>query len=237
MQLLPSVLLIEDDRNISNALGLALRTSYDLERATTGAMALKLVAGRDFDIIVLDLNLPDVPGMTICQQLRDRGIKSPIVILTGDGSVMSKINLLDAGANDYLTKPFSLGELKARLRALNRKQVPAYTQVPCLIVGELELDRYMYTVRREGATIQLRRKEFAILECLMQHAGTTVSRDLLTRAVWHDKQEIWTNTIEVHIKHLRDKVDRPFSEQLIRTVHGRGYRLESTPRAAVSNLE
>jgi two-component system, OmpR family, response regulator len=231
MHYFSSVLLIEDDRNIAGALGYALRAQYELTIVTSGTAALKAAQGTPYDLIVLDLNLPDVPGLTVCQQLRSRGIHSPILILSGESQVMTKINLLDAGANDYLTKPFSLGELKARLRALHRQKI-LHDMSPiaaALKTSDLELDHRTYQAVREGITVPLRRKEFALLEYLMQHAGNVVSREALIRAVWHDRADVWTNTVDVHIKYLRDKIDRPFERPLIQTVHGRGYRLANSP--------
>jgi DNA-binding response OmpR family regulator len=227
MHQLPKVLLVEDDRSIAAALAQALQTSYDIDVAANGQLALYKTDHHNYDLILLDLNLPDVSGMIICQQLRDRGHSAPILILSAEASVLTKISLLDIGANDYLTKPFSLGELKARLRALSR--VASQTLLPPtgqLTIGGLVLDRRTRTVSCNGTTVPLRRKEFALLECLMEHAGSVVTRETLTRYVWHGAEALWTNTVDVHIKHLRDKVDRPFGQSFIRTVHGLGYKLE-----------
>ncbi|MEK7059795.1 MAG: response regulator transcription factor [Patescibacteria group bacterium] len=226
MQTLPKVLLIEDDRSIAGALAQALRGSYNIDAAATGQMALYKVDTESFDIIVLDLNLPDMTGIMVCRQLRDRGLSAPILILSGDGGVMTKISLLDAGANDYLTKPFSLGELKARLRALLRTSQGQHKLTKQLAISDILLDRQTYKVSRSGLAIDLRRKEFALLECLMEHAGSVVTRHALMRYAWQGADAVWTNTVDVHIKSLRDKIDRPFGQSLIRTVHGLGYKLE-----------
>ncbi len=227
MQSLPKILLVEDDRPIANALVLTLQSSYETDVAASGRLALYKSDLQPYEIIVLDLNLPDLSGMEICQQLRERGVRAPILILTGECGVLSKINLLDAGANDYLTKPFSLGELKARLRALTRSQQPQYLEPPAteLAISGVRLNRQTNQVSRDGVQISLRRKEFALLECLMEHAGTVVSRDTLLRHGWRGSPDLWTNTIDVHIKYLRDKLDRPFGQSLIQTVHGLGYRI------------
>jgi two-component system OmpR family response regulator len=230
MHLLPKILLIEDDRSIAGALAQALQSSYDVDVAASGKLALYKADIEPYEVIILDLNLPDLPGVNVCQQLRERGHTAPILVLTGEAKVLTKINLFDAGASDYLTKPFSLGELKARLRALMRSH-PMAAQIPRhLTVDDLVLDRYNFSVVRAGLEIQLRRKEFALLECLMERAGTVVTREALNRCVWQGNSAVWTNTVDVHIKHLRDKVDRPFEQQLIRTVHGIGYKLESQPQ-------
>jgi two-component system OmpR family response regulator len=235
MQILPRVLLTEDDRSIAGALAHALQNNYDVDIAATGQLALYKTEREAFDIIVLDLNLPDIPGILVCQQLRQRGVSAPILILSGEDRILTKITLLDAGANDYLTKPFSLGELKARLRALTRiaSQVPLSVQQ--LQVSGIELDRQSLTVTRDGIPISLRRKEFRLLECLMEHAGSVVSRETLKRYVWQGSDDLWTNTVDVHIKYLRDKLDRPFSRSLIQTVHGIGYKLEALQPIIVEN--
>jgi two-component system, OmpR family, response regulator len=226
---LPRLLLVDDDRSIARALALALRNSYTVDIMGTGAqVAVKADSGQ-YDILILDLNLPDVSGLSVCRQLRDRGVGIPILILSAESEILTKINLLDAGANDYLTKPFSLGELKARLRALARNVAAPKPQSRELRAGSLVLDRRTHTVIRSGKAISLRRKEFALLECLMEHAGSIVTRPTLLRHGWQGVEEPWTNTIDVHIKYLRDKLDRPFDKAVIQTVHGLGYRLIPEP--------
>ncbi|HEX4774546.1 MAG TPA: response regulator transcription factor [Candidatus Saccharimonadales bacterium] len=225
---LPKILLVEDDHNIAGTLVQALHSSYDIDIAAAGRLAVYKITNGNYDLIVLDLNLPDISGLAICQQLRDKGFSMPILILTGEDSVLTKINLLDAGANDYLTKPFSLGELKARLRVLLRS-----SKKFSLLVGSqlsaygLTLDRQTLKVSRDGQAIKLRRKEFALLECLLEHAGSVVSRTYLNRCAWQG-EELWTNTVDVHIKNLRDKIDKPFEQPLIHTVHGLGYKLDGS---------
>lgn len=225
------LLLVDDDRNIARALALALRNTYAVDILFSGLHAMDKASGGHYDAVILDLNLPDLSGLSICRQLRDRDVRSPILILSGESQVLTKINLLDAGANDYLTKPFSLGELKARLRVLTRNSSPERPMVRQLTAGGLSLDRRTHTVIRGGKTIELRRKEFALLECLMERAGSVVSRAALTRYGWQGLDEPWTNTVDVHIKYLRDKIDRPFDHPLIQTVHGVGYRLRSETAA------
>jgi two-component system OmpR family response regulator len=228
MSILPNVLLIEDDRGIAEALTHALQNSYRLDVAETGRAGLYKADVSSYDIVILDLNLPDLPGGVVCQQLRERGFKAPIMVLSADNQVLSKIKLLDGGANDYLTKPFSLGELKARLRALKRQGAGLpYRAKGELIAGDLVLDRQTRLVKRADRIINLRRKEFSLLECLMENAGTVVNRQFLASYAWQDCDDLWTNTIDVHIKHLRDKVERPFGGRLIHTVHGLGYKLQA----------
>lgn len=232
----PSLLLVEDDRSMATALLSALRTSYEVTHVLSGKLALYHAKRCEFDFVVLDLNLPDITGDTVCERLRLQGNAAPILMLSAENRILTKIKCLDAGANDYLTKPFSLGELKARLRALGRQQQPLSQTTGTLSASGIELNRQSCEVSRDGITIDLRRKEFAILACLMEHAGSVVSRDMLIRYVWPENTELWTNTIDVHIKYLRDKIDRPFGQQLIKTVHGRGYKLEKLSLHVTSEL-
>ena len=227
VQGLPKVLLVEDDRGIAGALVHALGNTYEVKAVSTAESAFYKVDTGHYDLIILDLGLPDMPGSVVCRELRERGLVAPILVLTADTGVLTKIKLLDAGANDYLTKPFSLGELKARLRALTRDRQRPVKPAGKLMVGSLELDRRAYQVKRGGVSIGLRRKEFMMLEYLMEHAGSVVTRRALARYAWHGAEDLWTNTVDVHIKHLRDKIDRPFGEPLIRTVYGVGYKLEA----------
>lgn len=231
------LLLIEDDREIAAALRHVLSSDYTLTLAPTGAQGLSEAAKQKFDGIILDLHLPDTTGLDVCRQLRNEGLDTPVLILTGETKVMDKIRLLDAGADDYLTKPFSLGELKARLRALQRRSRKSTALGGAWAVGDLTLDRNTHRVERAGKEISLRRKEFALLECLMLHSGMVVSRTVLGNHAWPGPDKPWTNTIDVHIKHLRDKIDRPFPQPMIRTVHGLGYKLESVKAAEKTVVE
>lgn len=220
------LLLIEDDRGITTALAHALANTYELDVAYTGTGGLHKANIYHYDVILLDLNLPDMTGFAVCERLRRADHVTPILILTGECKVLSKVNLLDAGADDYLTKPFSLGELKARVRVLTRRSDSGRPRQRQLKTADLTLDSDTHHVTRADQLIKLRRKEFAILECLMQHAGSVVTRDTLTSHAWRENEDPWTNTIDVHIKYLRDKIDRPFDTPLIKTVHGFGYKLE-----------
>lgn len=218
------VLVIEDDAGVALALYGALNAAYKVDVAKTAASGLRKVGTIDFDVIVLDLGLPDMSGLEVCRRLRALGVVSPILILTGQAATASKVALLDAGASDYVTKPFSLEELKARLRVLlRRSQLGGPDR---LVVGDLVVDTQLCRVERDGQLIVLRRKEYAILECLMRHAGSVVTRDTLVDYAWDGHGYAWTNTVDVHINHLRARVDRPFGRQLIKTVHGLGYKLE-----------
>jgi len=228
------LLIIDDDRAITTALSEALSSSYEIDIANNGKAGIYKTDQDSYEAIVLDLNLPDIPGLSVCQQIRERGVTTPLLILSGEAKVLTKINLLDAGANDYLTKPFSLGEFKARIRSITRSSPAPRTKQNILTIEELTLNVNTREVRRGSNVIDLRRKEFSMLECLMINAGNVVSRRALARYAWNGEEDIWTNTIDVHIKHLRDKIDKPFDKQLIRTIHGVGYKLE---KQAVREME
>ena len=235
MQTYPHILLIEDNRSIASALCEALQTSFKIEIAHTGKAGLYHADSSHIDLILLDLQLPDINGLDVCQMLRERGIQTPIIIISAEAKILSKINLLDAGADDYLTKPFSLGELKARMRTLLRKN-PSQSPLPVLktmlSVGELTLDQAKHEVTRSGKLLPLRKKEFNLLECLMVNAENVVSRQQLIDYAWPGADKPWANTIDVHIKFLRDKVDREFEFKMIETVHGVGYRIVPSRAAA-----
>lgn len=217
------LLLIEDDRGIADALFQALSTSYTVDVVHTGFAGIDRASEFDYACILLDLNLPDISGLRVCELIRNQGCRAPILILTAESQVLSKIRLLDAGADDYLTKPFSLGELKARMRVLERRNQPLKNTTK-VTLGDVTLDPATYTIHRAGQSISLRRKEFSLLECLMHNAGKVVSRQMLSEYAWSQLDNPWANTIDVHIKMLRDKFDRPFDVPMIKTIHGIGYK-------------
>ena len=232
MPTIPKLLLVEDDHTITDGLTMALTPYYDIDIAVNGRRAIHKTNSKSYDLVVLDLNLPDLPGLIICKQLRDRGIKAPFLILSAEHRVLTKIKLLDAGANDYLSKPFSLGEFKARLRALLRSvPEPSWPPITLKAYG-ITLDHRRFKVKRAGQEIKLRPKEFAILEYLMQHPEVVISREELRRAIWQTNEEAWANSLDVHINRLRHKLDKPFGVSLIKTVHGRGYLLSDQSSTA-----
>lgn len=182
----------------------------------------------DYDALILDLGLPDIPGEKICMDLRERNVHTPILVLTGEDGLDSKVRLLDCGADDYLTKPFEAAELLARIKALVRRHTPN-SSTSRLKIGDLIIDPKRRRVERAGIHIPLRRKEFDILEYLARNSGTIVTPAMILEHVWNDYgKDAWSNTVRVHIKHLRDKVDRPFDTQLIKTARGVGYVLENS---------
>jgi DNA-binding response OmpR family regulator len=218
------LLLIEDDRGIASALSQALSASYSVSVVHTGFAGIDRAEEYDYDCILLDLNLPDISGLRVCELLRNQGCRTPILILTAETQVLSKIRLLDAGADDYLTKPFSLGELKARMRVLERRSKPSKSNQAKLTLADVTLDPSTHTVLRAGTMVNLRRKEFSLLECLMHNSGNVVTRHSLGEYAWSQLDSPWANTIDVHIKMLRDKFDRPFDGPMIKTIHGIGYK-------------
>lgn len=221
------LLLIEDDKGISSALQQALAANYVVDVTDKGVIGVDLASSGKYQLIILDLNLPDSKGLEVCREIRALGVNTPIIIITGDYAVLKKISLLDAGANDYLTKPFSLGELKARMRVTERTSNFSEPTAQFIYIHDIVLDSISHQVKRAGSYIELRKKEFMMLECLMLNSGTVVTRQALMHYAWNGNQDPWTNTVDVHIKYLRDKIDRPFSVPLIKTVHGLGYKLEA----------
>ncbi len=223
----PKAILIEDNRAVTETLTVALNKNYDLVTTGFGHEGLSLIKSERPELIILDLNLPDISGLKICREARRIGVKAPILVLSGDGSLSSKLELFSAGADDYMVKPFSLGELEARLRAMSRR-INVYKQMAANPRTEsLVLDRSSESVIRDGGqSIHLRHKEYAILDFLIKNAGKTISRQRLLNHVWRGAKKPWSNSVDVHLKTLRDKMDRPFEKQLIKTIHGAGYRLE-----------
>jgi DNA-binding response OmpR family regulator len=221
------LLIVEDEEGIVMALYRSLAPIYQIDTSSTVAGALIKVNNSVYDGIILDLNLSDGSGLTVCEWVRANGIQTPILVLSGDSETDEKVMLLDSGANDYLVKPFDMNELKARLRVLMRQPKAAKSHHR-LAVGDLVLDRVKHEVYRGGKVISLRRKEFALLECLMQNSGIALTRSTLSNYAWDDDDNSVTNTVDVHIKYLRDKIDRPFATPLIKTVHGLGYKIDAS---------
>lgn len=227
------LLIIEDERGIASALKRGLHRRYIVDLAATGTLGLQKAGINDYAVIILDLGLPDMPGLQVCKLLREEGSRTPILVLTAEGEVRHKVELLDAGADDYLTKPFSMEELQARLRVLGRRNLKK-SRSSRLVVGDLTMDTVTRRIERAGTPIRLRRKEFDLLEYMMHHAGTVLSRATLVDHIWDMNDSLWTNSVDVHIKYLRDKIDRPFAhvEPMIKTVHGVGYKLETSNSVA-----
>jgi DNA-binding response OmpR family regulator len=222
------ILIVEDEQKIARALkqGLAQeKFAVDVEHDSDSGLGAAL--NEPYDLMIIDLMLPgSVDGLEICRQVRQKGLHTPILILTAKGQIRDRVEGLDTGADDYLVKPFSFDELLARVRALLRR--PPQTKGNVLKVGDLALDTLSYQVKRAGKTIELSAKEFALLEYLMRNSGQVLSKDNIIGHVWDFDADILPNTVEVYMGYLRNKVDRPFLEpSLIHTVRGFGYKVEA----------
>jgi DNA-binding response OmpR family regulator len=218
------ILLVEDERRVASFIARALREStYAVDVAETGEKALQLSADVSYDAILLDVRLPGLSGIDVCRELRQRRIESPVLMLTARGLVEQRVEGLDAGADDYLTKPFVLAELLARVRALVRRGF--HSGNAKLRFADLALDRHRRRATRGQEIIPLTSKEFALLELLLLRAPEMVSRSEIVEHVWDCHFDSETNLIEVYINRLRHKVDQNRSSKLIHTVRGVGYRL------------
>jgi two-component system, OmpR family, response regulator len=218
------LLVVEDAQKMASLLQRAFREDgYAVDVEALGADAIWRASETEFDAVILDLGLPDITGFQVCRELRIRDRWMPILMLTAKDAVQDLVRGLDCGADDYLTKPFELDELRARLRALIRR-VPV-ARPPKLVVGDLELDPATRTVRRREEDISLSVREFSILEVLMRHAGQVLSRTQILEHVWDGSRESDSNIVDVYVRLLRDKIDRPFGLNTIQTVRGVGYLL------------
>jgi two-component system OmpR family response regulator len=218
------VLVVEDDLKMAALLRRGLvEEGLAADVARTGDDALWMAEATDYDAIVLDVMLPGTDGFEVCRRLRDAGRWSPVLMLTARDAVEDRVAGLDAGADDYLTKPFSFVELLARLRALARRAPPERPAV--LEVGDLRLDPATRRVWRGSAEIQVSAKEFALLETFMRRPGEVLSRYQLLEHCWDYGYENRSNVVDVYVRYLREKVDRPFGRSSLETVRGAGYRL------------
>jgi DNA-binding response OmpR family regulator len=216
------VLIVEDDRKAARLLAKGLQEErFVVDVAATAEEGDDLATATDYDVIVLDWLLPDREGIAICREWRARGIATPILMLTARDSIEDRVTGLNTGADDYLIKPFGFTELLARIHALLRRS--EMTRPVVLSVADLTLDPRSHRVARGGLPINLTPKEYAILEVLMRHAGEVVTRTRLGERVWENEQDSLTNLVDVHVSHLRRKVDGGGGPPLIHTIRGRGY--------------
>ncbi len=220
------LLVVEDAPKMASVLQRAFREDgYAVDVQASGHEAVWMGSECDFDAVILDIGLPDIDGFDVCRQLRERGRRIPILMLTARETVSDLVRGLDVGADDYLTKPFELEELRARIRALIRRG-PA-VRPAILTAAGLVLDPAARTVHRGTSPISLTAKEFAVLEYLMYHPGEVISRARFLEHVWDFAQACDSNVVDVYIRFLRDKIDRPFGTRSIETIRGAGYRLRS----------
>jgi two-component system OmpR family response regulator len=221
------ILIIEDDVRLGQGIQNVLAKHHTTELVCTGHDAIQSVTSDAYELLILDLSLPDISGLEVCRRIRDLQLNMPILIVTGDDRPARVVELLDAGADDYIIKPFRVDVLKARIRALGRRQATREPAQRQLTIGDMVLDRNSHTVTRRGQLIHLRNKEFMLLEQLMLHPDIVMSRATLLDKAWVGDDEAWPNLIDVHIKFLRDKIDKPFGTHTIETVHGLGYCIRS----------
>ena len=224
------VLIVEDDRQLRTSITRGLReASHIVEQAETGEQAIALAKSSAFDVMILDVRLPGVDGLEVCRAVRAAGNRLPILMLTALDDVEDRIAGLDAGADDYLTKPFDFGELMARLRALGRRRLDAVPET--LTIGDLTVDTARRNAQRGDRTIELTAKEFALLVYLARNAGRVVSRGELLQHVWDDPHNSYSNIIDVYAGRLRRKIDDdPDEPALFKTVRGMGFMLEAPAR-------
>jgi DNA-binding response OmpR family regulator len=219
------LLLVEDEHKISAYVKRGLEEQgYAVDAVFNGHEALEWAEAAEYDVIVLDILLPELDGLSVCRDLRGRGDNTPILILTARDTVDDRVVGLDAGADDYLVKPFALKELLARLRALTRRtgEVP---KSPVFLVANLTLDTATHRVSRDGKIIDLPAKEFAVLECLMRSAGRVLTRTQIAEHVWSYDTYNQSNIVDVYIRNLRRKIDDTFEPKLLHTLRGVGYHL------------
>lgn len=215
------ILVVEDEHKIANSVKRGLeQESFAVDVAYDGESGYDLASSEEYSVIILDLMLPKISGMEVCKKIRSEENHTPILILTAKGELGDKVEGLNAGADDYLVKPFAFAELLARVKALTRRPKEAYSEK--LSAGDVTLDTNTFEVKKGGKAMILSRKEFSLLEFLLRHKGKVVTKDQITSGVWDYESDILPNTIEVFIGYLRGKVGR----DLIKTIRGFGYKIE-----------
>jgi two-component system copper resistance phosphate regulon response regulator CusR len=218
------LLLVEDEEDAARMIAKGLRQeSYAVDIAGDGESAVEKAVSRSYDLLILDLRLPVKDGWTVCRELRASGLQAPILMLTASGSTDDRIKGLDLGADDYLVKPFEIGEFLARVRALLRRKPLVHN--PVIAIDTLEIDTRSRTVTRDGQFVRLTAKEYALLECLARDADTLLGREVISERVWNESYDPLSNLIEEYIKRLRKKIDLEGQRRLIHARRGEGYIL------------
>lgn len=218
------ILIIEDNPRLAQRIKQQLQKWYIVELASSGTEGIQVVSGNIYDLVLLDLGLPDMTGLEVCKHIRNLTPDIPILVVSGIDTTVSRIELLDSGADDYITKPFDPAELVARINALARRRGRSASQ-KCITIGDLVVEPGPRIAKRAGEYIKLRKKEFDILEYLALHQGQVVSRQMIINHAWPSNSSSWVGSVDVHIKQLRDKIDKPFSYPLIHTSYGVGYMI------------
>jgi DNA-binding response OmpR family regulator len=220
------ILLIEDERDIANLIVVGLRAErFAVDWARTGEQGLAWAKLNSYDVGIFDVRLPLMSGIEVCRTIRLKGMHFPIVMLSVMNDAITKVEALNVGADDYLTKPFFMAELTARVRALLRRERKVTGSI--LAVGDVTLDVLLHAVTRAGKPIRLNRKEFALLEYFMRNPGITLTRAMILEHVWDMNADPFNNTVDVHVRFLRQKIDEGHRKKLLRTVHGYGYKIEA----------
>jgi DNA-binding response OmpR family regulator len=221
------ILVVEDERRLATLLRRVLTEErHTVDIANDGVVGLDLAASSTYDLVILDVMLPEMDGLEVCRQLRDTGIQTPVLMLTARGAVEDRVAGLKSGADDYLVKPFAMEELLARVDALLRRRAHGLEIVPALQVGDLTLNLVRHEVQRGARLIELTAKEFALLEYLMRNPGHVLTRTQIKDHVWSYDFDALSNVVDTYIHYLRDKIDRGFGKSLIKTVRGVGYKIE-----------
>ncbi len=221
------ILVVEDEQRLANLLRrVLLEERHTVDIANDGNAGLDLALSDTYDVVVLDVMLPGIDGIEICRQMRTERVMSPVLMLTARGAIEDRVRGLNVGADDYLTKPFAMEELLARINALLRRRDRRFDETPQLTVSDLTLDLVRHEARRAGRLIELTAKEFALLEYLMRHPGQVLTRTQIVDAVWRYDLEALSNVVDIYIHYLRDKIDQGFPRPLIKTVRGVGYKID-----------
>ena len=218
------ILLVEDNRRLSDSLRMTLQDDgYAVDVAYDGLEGEELAMIASYDIIILDIMLPQKDGLSVCKALRNQRVNTPVLMLTARDALEDRVSGLDSGADDYLVKPFEVDELRARMRALLRRE--SGSKSPLLKVADLEMDPATHTVQRAGQPIELTSKEFALLEYLMRHPNRLVTREMIQEHLWGYDHVLGSNVVDVYIRRLRRKIDDDSQVKLIETMRGTGYRI------------
>lgn len=221
------ILIIEDEKDIASFVKKGLQAEhFTVDTAANGKDGIYLALTNDYDLVVLDLRLPDIYGLEVFKKIKEGKQSLPVIILTVENELNKKVEAFDLGVNDYLTKPFAIEELIARIRALlNRKN--SDRSLTILKIADLEMDLKTHEVKRGDKKIELRHREFDLLEYLMRNPNIVLTRSMILEHVWDMNVDPFTNTVDVHVRYLRKKIDDSYKKKLIKTVHGSGYKISS----------